>query len=359
MKSTRTIFAIALFVAGISWQASAQFQNADVWEYPEMNQQNYRYYINIPNLDGYETLKCDFHSHTVFSDGLVWPAMRVNEAWNEGLDAIAITDHIEYRPNKAIIISDFNKSNEIAKKKGDEIGLIVIPGAEITRKKPFGHMNALFIQDANKIDVPNQLDAIDEAIKQGAFILWNHPGWPNDTSTMYPIQKEMIALKKINGVEVFNGSESYPKVIDWAADYNLTFFANTDIHYTTANEYREKFQRPMTLVFAKERSAEGIKEALFAGRTLACFSNHLAGKEAYIKELIQKSLFVKVIDQKKGVIEICNKSDITYEIKFGKRMYSVPVLANQVIRLGLPSGTDVTFTNCLIGQDKFVVMKLW
>ena len=43
--------------------------------------------IQVPDLDGYTTLKCDFHMHTVFSDGLVWPTVRVDEAYREGLDA--------------------------------------------------------------------------------------------------------------------------------------------------------------------------------------------------------------------------------------------------------------------------------
>jgi len=359
MKSRKLILTTAVFIAGMSWQVSAQFQNADVWEYPAFNQENYRYCINIPNIDGYETLKCDFHVHTVFSDGQVWPSTRVDEAWNEGLDAIAITDHIEYRPHKSILSGDLNKSYDIAKNEGDAIGMIVIKGIEITRKKPFGHMNALFIQDANKIELPNELDALNEAVKQGAFILWNHPGWPNDTSTIYPIHEELIAQKKIHGVEVFNGDESYPKVMDWFPKYKLAPFANSDIHYTTANMYRGKGQRPITLVFAKERSVEGIKEALFAGRTVACYANNLIGKEEYLQELVKKSLFIKVIDSKGGRIEICNKSDITFNIKWGNKMYSTPVFANQILRLGLPEGTPVIFTNCLIGQDKFLSMKLW
>lgn len=355
----KLILVCVFLVFGIALQASAQFQNDDVWEYPALSQQNYRYYLNIPNIEGYETLKCDFHVHTVFSDGQVWPAMRVDEAWNEGLDVIAITDHIEYRPNKAIVVSDLNKSYEIAKKKGDAIGLIVVKGIEITRKKPFGHMNALFIQDANKIDLPNELDALNEAVKQGAFILWNHPGWPNDTSTIYPIHEELIGQKKIHGVEVFNSNESYPKVMDWFPKYKLAPFANTDIHYTTSNMYRGKGQRPMTLVFVKERSEEGVKEALFAGRTVAFYGNELVGNEEYLKELVQKSLSIKVIDEKKGGIEICNKSDITFSIKWGNKMYSTPVLANQIVRVGLPSGTPVIFTNCLTGKDQFLTMKLW
>ena len=35
----------------------------------------------IPDIPGYVTLKCDFHMHTVFSDGNVWPPIRTEEAW--------------------------------------------------------------------------------------------------------------------------------------------------------------------------------------------------------------------------------------------------------------------------------------
>jgi len=50
--------------------------------------------VNLPDIPGYVTLKCDFHMHTVFSDGDVWPTVRVDEALRDGLDAIAITDHL-------------------------------------------------------------------------------------------------------------------------------------------------------------------------------------------------------------------------------------------------------------------------
>lgn len=32
-----------------------------------------RHEIAFTDLSGYKTLKCDFHMHTVFSDGRVWP----------------------------------------------------------------------------------------------------------------------------------------------------------------------------------------------------------------------------------------------------------------------------------------------
>ena len=57
--------------------------------------------ISFPNIKGYKTLICDLHTHTVFSDGSVWPSIRVAEANKDGLDAIAVTEHIEYQPYKA------------------------------------------------------------------------------------------------------------------------------------------------------------------------------------------------------------------------------------------------------------------
>ena len=40
--------------------------------------------IDFPDIPGYKTLKCDFHQHTVFSDGSVWPSIRVQEAIRDG-----------------------------------------------------------------------------------------------------------------------------------------------------------------------------------------------------------------------------------------------------------------------------------
>jgi hypothetical protein len=61
--------------------------------------------LPVPDLPGYQTLKCDFHMHTVFSDGQVWPPLRVMEAWRDGLDCIAITDHIDYQPTRRMYAS--------------------------------------------------------------------------------------------------------------------------------------------------------------------------------------------------------------------------------------------------------------
>mgnify|MGYP003556501649 FL=1 len=245
--------------------AQGQIRNDELVELTHLNGANVRTEISIPGFDGYQTLKCDFHTHTVFSDGYVWPTMRVEEAWQEGLDAIAITDHIEYRPFKKVVVGDLNESFKIAKKHGDGMGFIVIQGTEITRSKPLGHLNALFINDANVMEVEDPLVAIDKALEQGAFILWNHPGWPDDKSTLYPVHEELLKANKIHAVEVLNHKEYYPVAFDWFNQYGIAPFANTDIHDLVDGSYgleSGKF-RPMTLVFATERTEKGIKEALF------------------------------------------------------------------------------------------------
>jgi hypothetical protein len=52
--------------------------------------------LPLPDVPGFKTLKANFHLHTVFSDGNVWPTVHVQEAWRDGLDVIALTEHAEY-----------------------------------------------------------------------------------------------------------------------------------------------------------------------------------------------------------------------------------------------------------------------
>ena len=51
----------------------------------------------LPVVNGYNIYKADLHTHSIYSDGETTPAFRVREAYYDGLDAIAITEHIEYR----------------------------------------------------------------------------------------------------------------------------------------------------------------------------------------------------------------------------------------------------------------------
>ena len=343
----RVLFSL-LLVGAVA--AHGQIRNNELVELTHLNQANVRTEISIPGFDGYETLKCDFHIHTVFSDGNVWPTMRVSEAWQEGLDAIAITDHIEYRPHKNVVLGDLNESYKIAKTYGEGIGFIVIQGTEITRSKPLGHLNALFVSDANVMDVEDPLVAIDKALEQGAFIQWNHPGWPDDKSTLYPVHEELLKANKIHAVEVLNYMEYYPVAFDWCNRYGIAPMANTDIHDLISGDYGRGYDkmRPITLVFATERSEKGIKDALFARRTAALFDGKLVGQPEYLMKLIQASLKIRRVNA--GTIEVTNISDIPFEMTNGGKLYLFP--CRKTVRIGIPKEGALVFENCFVGMKQ-------
>lgn len=154
MRKNLTLAFFALFCA---LTAAAQLHNDDVHVHEAVSRQNYRQYLRIPDIGGYITLKAISTSIPTSPTDRCGPSARVNEAWNDGLDAIAMTDHIEVHKNADIIRCGLNKPYELAKARGDMIGMIVIPGAEITRKKPLGHICTLFIQDAVKLDVEDEM----------------------------------------------------------------------------------------------------------------------------------------------------------------------------------------------------------
>jgi 3',5'-nucleoside bisphosphate phosphatase len=281
--------------------------------------------INIPDLPDYKTLKCDFHMHTVFSDGAVWPAFRVQEATLEGLDAIAITDHVEYQPKKDFVSTDHNASWRIAMSAGKEAGLVVIPGAEITRDMPPGHLNALFVKDANALVQEDWKAAVAEAHKQGALIVWNHPGWesqqPDGVARWYDAHTFLLDGGMLQGIEVVNGVSYYPEVFRWCLDKKLTLFGNTDVHDTIAMAAIPggPQHRPMTLVFAAEKSAEAIREALLQHRTVAYSADDLYGEEIWLKQIFDRSVSfsshaVSTIGRGTVRLLVTNNSDIPYHL---------------------------------------------
>jgi 3',5'-nucleoside bisphosphate phosphatase len=285
--------------------------------------------LEIPGFDGFQTLKCDFHMHTVFSDGIVWPTVRVGEAWKEGLDVMAITDHIEYLPHSEDMKIDLNRSFELARNLAAERNLILIKGTEITRQTPPGHFNALFIADNNeylggKAVSENNREALMRAVGQKAFIFWNHPGWKAATIEgsyeWINFVDSLYKEKHLFGIEVFNGNDFYTKALDWAIDHNLTVMSNTDIHGLVDMEYRidDTGHRTMTLVFAKERTEAAVREALEAGRTLAWSGKYLAGKEEHLKNLFQACVKTSPAYYQKGntnYYEIRNNSDLYFELQ--------------------------------------------
>ncbi|MEE9292924.1 MAG: PHP domain-containing protein, partial [Acidobacteriota bacterium] len=262
-------------------------------------QTRFRTPMRIPDIPGYKTLKCDFHIHTVFSDGAVWPDVRSEEAWREGLDAIAITDHIEYQPHKQDLPTNHGRSYEIAKSHGDMLSVNVISGSEITRDMPPGHLNAIFMTEIQEVETDDWRDAVRIARSQGAFIFWNHPGWtgqqPDGVARWYPEHQELVDGDMLHGIEVVNEREYYPEAHRWCIQKNLTMLSNSDVHNPANLDYevRRGDHRPVTLVFSKDRRLSSIKEALFAHRTAVYSANMLIGDESFLRPIFTRSITIE------------------------------------------------------------------
>jgi len=282
--------------------------------------------IQFPDIEGYKSLKCDLHIHTVFSDGHVWPNIRIEEALKDGLDAISLTEHIEYQPwKKDIPHPDRNRSYELAKEYSKAHDLIIIHGAEITRNLPVGHANALFINDANKLMIEDAEEAYTEARNQGAFVFWNHPNWVNQEKDGIPqlsdFHKKMIRSNRLHGIEAVNDVTYSEEALQIAIDHNLTVIGTSDIHglIDWQFELAEGGHRPINLVFAVDKSEASIKEALFAGRTLSWYQNILIGKEQWMNALLDASISF----ERKGMIgpssileiSLTNHSDARFILK--------------------------------------------
>ena len=321
--------------------------------------------INIPDILDYKTLKCDLHMHTVFSDGLVWPTVRVDEAWREGLDAISITDHIEYQPHKKDIPTNHNRPYEIALSRAKQKNILLIRGAEFTRETPPGHFNAIFLKDIQPLDTKDLFEAIKAADKQGSFIFWNHPGWKPEAKGWFDFHTKLYENKLLHGIEVANGDSYYPEAQEWCLEKNLTMMGNSDVHQPLVNcEPSPENHRTMTLVFAKERSLDSLKQALVEGRTVVWYKNKLIGRIEYLDALFKAAVQIAKPHRRQGNtvwFKVKNSSDIDIELEKPdeKRTDKLNLPANTtiVMKTSIDSrtkqtGLSYTAANFLVTPDK-------
>jgi hypothetical protein len=330
--------------------------------------------VNFPDILDYKTLRCDFHMHTVFSDGLVWPTVRVDEAWRDGLDAISITDHIEYHPHKADVPTNHNRPYELVATKAKEKNILLIKGAEITRDTPPGHFNAIFVTDIPALDVKDFNDAIKIAYEQGGFVFWNHPGWKPEAKGWLDIHTKLYENKWLRGIEVVNGDTYYPEAHRWSLEKNLTMLGNSDIHDPITDyeiyEDPELTHRPVTLVFSKEKSMEALKEAMLDGRTAVWHKNQLIGREKYLDAIFKASVKIaKPHHSQKDAIWVEIKNNLGIDIQMEKagakraEKLTLPANSTTLLRTKVDSKAEqvklsYVVKNFLIAPDKGLSVNL-
>ena len=264
--------------------------------------------------------------HSVFSDGSVWPDIRIEEAKRDGLDVIATTEHLEYQPWKDDIPHpNRNRSYEYHNKFAQGSNVMVINGSEITRDMPPGHSNAIFIEDANKLITNDPIDAYREARRQDAFIFWNHPYWasqsPDASVPLSQMHKDLMNEGLIEGIEIVNDTTFSNDALQLALDYNLTILGTSDIHGIVDWQYRipSGGHRPVTLVFARQKTKNSLKRDLRKGQTVVWFKKTLIGRENFLIPLINSSLNVISAEYLENTIiahvTISNDSDAPFTLK--------------------------------------------
>jgi 3',5'-nucleoside bisphosphate phosphatase len=328
--------------------------------------------IQFPDIPGYQTLKCDLHMHTMFSDGNVWPIVRVDEAWRQGLDVIAITDHIEYQPHKKDVPTQHNRPYELAIGSAKQFNLIMPRGAEITRSTPPGHFNAIFLEDVDPLDTKDFLACVEQANKQDAFVFWNHQAWKGEEKGKWlDVHTTMFEKKWLHGMEVCNGDSYYPSAHKWCLEKNLTMLGNSDIHAPDLRRVSAPDDhRTMTLVFVKERSMDSLKEALKAGRTAVWFENQIIGRAEFLEPFFHASVSLSPCHHRYRDTVYCtmfNRSDIPLELqrtgKSGPRSINLPPHTTSLLKIGTKAkGDSLTLQyeviNYLIAPDTPLPVKL-
>lgn len=317
--------------------------------------------IILPQIKGYNLYKGDFHVHTIYSDGEVTPRERMREAWYDGLDVIAITDHLEIRTyekfmlkalqpyskdgqpfvyanagagNKkdkdAPMLSNLNAGYDEACMiiKKEELPILAIRGTEIWRNpRTTGEYNAIFLKDINAICHKDLFESFRRVKEQGGIIIHNHPGWRRETMEKSEDQIRAYGEGWVDGIEVVNGTTLYPQMIDRCVNEKLFISTSTDVHRPSSQVWARDcgIFRTMTFILAKECTEKAIKEALLKRRTIGYSANNLVGEEIWLKEFLNEAIDCKqiAVNEKKGYrgFALTNNCSIPFILRRGKLVY--------------------------------------
>ena len=379
---------LALILALICLAGATAQKNPDLISFRKENVRRTEFIL--PKVNGYTIYKADLHTHSNHSDGGLTPGNIVREAYFDGMDIVALTDHIEYRPQEQVwlntlkgytggkalearntriprtpadeygILADLNAPYALAQKEAKRWGMLLIKGAEITRDaEDVGHFNVLFAKDVNKIYDPDPAQSMRNAKAQGALVMHNHPGWHRKTTAMNEFHNKIYAEGLVDGVEVVNGTTFGTKLINRCLERKLFIGAGTDTHRPTSNSYSQcGYLRTCTFIFAKNNSEKEIRKAIQERRTLAYSAGNIVGEESLLKSLFLASMEVRVIytSESKGAktIAITNLSSVPYEVSRTKKGSVMKIPAFSTITIKVPKGgsLELYVHNMWTGSEK-------
>lgn len=193
-----------------------------------------------------ESLLCDFHIHTNYSDGKLTVGEVVDYYGSHGFDCICITDHLAdprrligklARLSRLTLSPDqmreyFEVIRQEAKRAWCRYGMLVLAGIEFNKDgytpKTSAHLLGIGLEDPVQadLDLPETIARIHS---QGALAVASHPHlmkseWGRNTLYLWENQETYVPL--LDAWEIANRDNLFSPV----ARKRLPFIANSDFH---------------------------------------------------------------------------------------------------------------------------------
>jgi predicted metal-dependent phosphoesterase TrpH len=258
-----------------------------------------------PDWAGLRPYKGDPHMHTTGSDGRAEPLAMASQARRLGMDFIAVTDHDKREPSL--------KAIQDAAAAG--LDLLILPGEEVTIREVGGHILAIGssacvgrlrhtqASDSEREAIAAELAGRDLAepltaelyshavwtvrkIRQfGALAAIAHPYWVGTTGKYYPpraVVDQLLSDGLCDALELMGGSPSVEGNRLAVARYVEEAAAGRRWPVLGASDAHDEAElgRCLTVVLARELSAQAVVDAISARRSVAC--DACSGKEAAI-----------------------------------------------------------------------------
>jgi len=194
-------------------------------------------------------LSVELHTHSALShDGRDSVELLLEQAQAVGLDALAITDHdaIDASLEAAVVAPEYD--------------LVGIPGIEISSAD--GHVLGIGVEQQVPPGLPFE-ETVDRIREYGGIAVVPHPFQETRHGVLENItQRELTTA---DAVEVYNSrlltGRANRQARRFAETHDMPMTAGSDAHIS------EMVGQARTLIDAKERTVEGILDAIRAGRT--------------------------------------------------------------------------------------------
>ncbi|MBN1641347.1 MAG: CehA/McbA family metallohydrolase [Anaerolineae bacterium] len=250
-----------------------------------------RFYAASPELRARYPLRCDFHIHTLYSDGRATPAEMLIRGRELGLDVAVITDHNAYQ----------GSLDGLAARERFDLNLISMPGEEVSG--PNWHTLAINA-DAGIADLPGALlgsgnsaawtyEALRWAIEatqaHGGRAYLAHPYWYVERGFHLPVPMydQVLVDGILDGIELLgdvryqNNVRSLARYLDFrAAGHDIPILGNSDTHRTD-----HTYGTYWTLVYARAPTPGAVLDAIAEGWSVACTTVKPVDRVLRVREL--------------------------------------------------------------------------